>query len=242
VLRVNSDLVNLLNSVQIALVIIEGDLKIRRFTTMAERVLNLIPSDVGRPIGHLKPNIDCPDLEDVIRSVMENVVPQEREVRDLQGRWYSLLVRPYKSHDNRIDGAVLALSDIDSTKRHDIEIRAARDLAEAIIDSTREVLVVLDAELRVVALNRAFAQRFRVVPEGARGKLLYEIADGQWDIPELRSRLAEIVASDKPLDVFEVDQELASNGRRRMRLNARRVRREKGLPTLVLLAIEDVAE
>ncbi|HUE39030.1 MAG TPA: chemotaxis protein CheB, partial [Candidatus Binatia bacterium] len=96
-LRVNSDLVNLLNSVQIALVIIEGDLKIRRFTTMAERVLNLIPSDVGRPIGHLKPNIDCPDLEDVIRSVMETVVPQEREVRDLQGRWYSLLVRPYKS-------------------------------------------------------------------------------------------------------------------------------------------------
>src|SRR5262249_49431535 len=60
--RVNSDLLNLLSSVQIALVIVASDLRIRRFTPVAERILNLIPSDVGRPIGHIKPNIDCPDL------------------------------------------------------------------------------------------------------------------------------------------------------------------------------------
>src|SRR5262249_40625288 len=64
--RVNSDLLNLLASVQIAIVIVASDLRIRRFTPMAERVLNLIASDIGRPIGHIKPNIECPDLEEMI--------------------------------------------------------------------------------------------------------------------------------------------------------------------------------
>src|SRR5207253_1196200 len=73
---VNSDLLNLLSSVQVPLVIVESDLRIRRFTPMAERVLNLIPSDVGRPIGHIKPNIECPDLEDRVRRAVEHVDAQ----------------------------------------------------------------------------------------------------------------------------------------------------------------------
>src|SRR5262249_10866947 len=84
--RVNSDLLNLLGSVQIAIVIVASDLRIRRFTPMAERVLNLIPSDVGRPIGHIKPNIECPDLEQMTLEVIESVGPQEGEGRDPQGR------------------------------------------------------------------------------------------------------------------------------------------------------------
>jgi two-component system CheB/CheR fusion protein len=64
--RLNSDLMNLLASVQIGIVIVANDLRIRRFTPMAERVLNLLPGDVGRPIGHIRPNIDCPDLEEKI--------------------------------------------------------------------------------------------------------------------------------------------------------------------------------
>src|SRR5678816_2586984 len=86
--RLNSDLVNLLAGVEIAIVIVANDLRIRRFTPMAERVLNLIAADIGRPISHIKPNIDCPELEELIRAAIEHVVTQEREVRDLHGRWY----------------------------------------------------------------------------------------------------------------------------------------------------------
>ena len=114
--RVNSDLVNLLASVQIAIVIISSDLRIRRFTPMAEKVLNLIPGDLDRPIGHIKPNIDCPDLEQLILESIDSVAPVEREVRDHTGRWYSLRVRPYKSVENKIDGAVLTLFDVDVSK------------------------------------------------------------------------------------------------------------------------------
>src|SRR5262245_52837958 len=115
--RANSDLVNLLGSVEIAIVIVASDLRIRRFTPMAERVLNLIAADIGRPIGHIKPNIDCPELEQLIGDVIDRVTSREIEVRDRQGNWYSLRIRPYKNVDNRIDGAVLSLFDISATRR-----------------------------------------------------------------------------------------------------------------------------
>lgn len=117
--RVNSDLVNLLASIHVAIVIVGGDLRIRRFTPMAEKVLNLIPADIGRVIGHINPNISCPDLQQLITECIDTVTPVERDVLDGQGRWYSLRIRPYKSVENRIDGAVLALFDIDALKRDD---------------------------------------------------------------------------------------------------------------------------
>jgi two-component system CheB/CheR fusion protein len=115
--RANSDLVNLITSVDVALVMVENDLRIRRFTPKAERLLNLIASDVGRPIGHIKPNIDCPDLETLIHEAINSAVLQKREVRDQQGHPLAMQIRPYKSADNRIDGALLALFDIEAPKR-----------------------------------------------------------------------------------------------------------------------------
>ena len=115
--RVNSDLVNLLGSVQIAIVIVTNDLRIRRFTPMAERLLNLIPGDVGRPIGNIKPNIECPDLEQLCAGVVDSMTVVEREVRDRQGHRFSLRVRPYKNLENRIEGAVITLFDIEQSLR-----------------------------------------------------------------------------------------------------------------------------
>jgi two-component system CheB/CheR fusion protein len=128
--RVNSDLVNLLASVEIAIVIVDGDLRIRRFTPMAERVLNLLPADLGRPITHIKPNIDCPDLEQMIARTIDQVAPQEREVKDRQGNLYSLRIRPYKNIDNRIDGAVLSLFDFDSARKSHQTENASNDSAQ----------------------------------------------------------------------------------------------------------------
>ncbi|HEY1765255.1 MAG TPA: chemotaxis protein CheB [Opitutaceae bacterium] len=106
---VNSDLINLLASVQIAIVMVNNDLRIRRFTPMAERVLNLIATDVGRPISDIKPNITCPNLETLISESIDTMSIRESECRDRNGRLYSLRIRPYKNIDNRIDGAVIAL-------------------------------------------------------------------------------------------------------------------------------------
>lgn len=112
--RINSDLINLLSNVEIAIVMVDGGLRIRRFTPMAERILNLIPTDVGRPINHIKPNIVCPDLESIISEAAEKKTLVSRNVQDHDGHWYSMRIRPYRNAENRIDGAVLAIFEIDA--------------------------------------------------------------------------------------------------------------------------------
>ena len=103
---VNSDLINLLSAVPAAIVIVASDLEIRRFTPLAERVLNLIPTDVGRRLGDVKPNLDVEDLEDVTRKVIDTVTVRELKAADRDGRSYAVRVRPYKNLQNPIDGAV----------------------------------------------------------------------------------------------------------------------------------------
>jgi two-component system CheB/CheR fusion protein len=114
--RVNNDLVNLLSGVNIPIVMVSRDLRLRRFTPLAEKVFNLIPTDVGRPISDIKPNLPAIDLPKLITGVIDSLGPHESEVQDGQGRTYALRIRPYITHDNKIDGASIVLLDIDSIK------------------------------------------------------------------------------------------------------------------------------
>ena len=109
--QVNTDLNNLLDSVDMGIVMLGGDLRIRRFTATAARLLNLIATDIGRPLGDLKPNIDAPGLEDMILDVIRGQRPAHTLVRDRQGRGYDLRIKPYRTPDNRIDGAVMTLAE-----------------------------------------------------------------------------------------------------------------------------------
>jgi two-component system CheB/CheR fusion protein len=114
--KVNSDLSNLLSSVNIPIVMVGNDFRIRRFTPMAEKVMNLIPSDIGRPITDIKPNVKTPDLKQSIQRVIDSLEIQEFRVEDNDGRWYSMKVRPYRTLDNKIDGVVMVLLDIENRR------------------------------------------------------------------------------------------------------------------------------
>jgi two-component system, chemotaxis family, CheB/CheR fusion protein len=107
--RVNHDLGSLLSSVDIPIVMLGSDLCIRRFTPQAERAWNLVAGDVGRPIGSIKPTIDAPDLEQLLTAAIDTFSARERVVQDAEGRWYSLRVRPCRTADNKVDGAVMVL-------------------------------------------------------------------------------------------------------------------------------------
>lgn len=115
--RVNNDLINLLSGVNIPIVMVSRDLRIRRFTPLAEKVFNLIPTDMGRPISDIKPNLQVPDLAALIDGVITSLAPHESEVQDRDSHWFSLRIRPYVTLDNKIDGASVVLLDIDSIKR-----------------------------------------------------------------------------------------------------------------------------
>ena len=122
------------------------------------------------------------------------------------------------------------------------DIDDARSLAQAIVDTVREPLLVLDKELRVVAASRSFYLTFRVNRQETQGQLLYSLGDGQWDIPALRTLLGKIVPEHAVLEDYQVEQKFPNIGHRTMLLNARKVFYEDNSHTTVLLAIEDITE
>ncbi|AMV23331.1 Chemotaxis protein methyltransferase Cher2 [Gemmata sp. SH-PL17] len=115
--RVNNDLVNLLSGVGLPIVMVGRDLRIRRFTPLAEKAFNLIATDVGRPISDMKPNLRLDDFPGMIARVIDSLTPFEGEVQDGSGHWFSLRIRPYVTLDSKIDGASIVLVDVDAIRR-----------------------------------------------------------------------------------------------------------------------------
>jgi len=112
-MEVTGELNNLLASIQMPIVTVDNALTVRRATPAARDAFNILPTDIGRPLSELRPNIDVPGLEDILREVIETLGTRERKMTDKEGRHYSLRVRPYRTIDNKIDGAVLTLIDVD---------------------------------------------------------------------------------------------------------------------------------
>ncbi len=116
-MQINSDLNNLLASIQLPIVMVDNTLTVRRATPAARQAFNILQTDIGRQLHELRSNIDVPDLEDILREVIQTVSTRERRIIDKDAHEYSLRVRPYRTSDNRIDGAVITLVDIDGKKR-----------------------------------------------------------------------------------------------------------------------------
>jgi two-component system, chemotaxis family, CheB/CheR fusion protein len=234
----NNDLTNVLNSVHIPIILVGPDLRLRRFTPPATRVLSVIATDIGRPITDLTLNVAVPDLTAMVRTAIDTRQLQEREVSDHGGRWYSLRVCPYWTHAQTVDGAVILLVDISALRLALTDAKAARDYAEAIVTTVREPLVVLDDTLRVVTANPGFYQTFGTSPEQTIGRLFYELSDQAWDIPELRRMFADRDHPHGSNEALEVSRTFPQLGSRTVRIETRRI--EATHPSLTLLAIEDV--
>ena len=197
----NSDLQNLLASTQIATIFLDRELRIKSFTPTAGSVFRLITGDIGRPITDLAAQFTGLDAARDVKEVLETLTERERQLTGTGGRHYQLRILPYRTVKNVIDGVVLTFTDVTTLKEAKANQQAddARALAENVIATVREPLVVLDAELRVEAANHSFYKAFQVSPEDTRGKLFNELGDGQWDIPELRLLLGEVLPSAKAM-------------------------------------------
>jgi two-component system CheB/CheR fusion protein len=235
--RLNGDLNNLQVSINTPILVLGRDLRIRRFTPLAEKVFNLLAGDVGRPLSDLRHNLVFPGLEQFIAEAIATISAREREVRDTAGNWYVLRVRPYLTLDNQIDGAVLVLVDVNALKETERKIGEARDFAEAVIESVPP-LVILEPDLRVRSANQAFYAAFGVRPEQTEGRLIYELGNGQWNIPALRALLEEVLPRNKSFKQYEVAHDFEGIGRRTMLISGRQVESR----SCVVLSFEDISE
>jgi two-component system CheB/CheR fusion protein len=239
--QLNNDLTNLFASINIPVLMLANDLQIRRFTPTAQAIFNLIPTDIGRPFSDIRSTLDFPDLEQRIGEVIDTLQTQEQEVQTLSGYWYNIRLRPYRTTENQIDGVVIVLIDIDALKRSVATLENARNYAETIVETVQTPLVALDANFRVNKANRSFYETFEVSSSETAKFSLFELGNGQWNIPQLRSILEDILVSDIQLQNFELDHVFEQIGPKTMLLNACKLEREDRA-LMILLSIEDITE
>jgi two-component system, chemotaxis family, CheB/CheR fusion protein len=180
--QLGDDLINLLGGVNIPIIMLGNDLRIRRFTPLAERLLNLVPTDVGRPIDHIRPNLEihanggaAPDLAALIREVIDTVSLREQEVQDREGHWYSMRLRPYRTADNKIDGAVAIFIDIHALKTTQTALEELNRFSTAVMESAAALVMATDGQGRIVHFNRACQQVSGYTLEEVQGKFIWEL-------------------------------------------------------------------
>lgn len=238
----NGDLSNLLAAVDVPFLMLDNELRLRRFSEASTKLLKIQPFDVGHPVAGISGSVDISELLPLAKGVIATLHSQEREIQDQTGHWYMVSIRPYRTIDNRINGVVVAFFDIHALKCTLQAAEEARDYAEGLIETVREPLIVLDSDLRVQRATSAFYEAFHVSQAETEGRFLYDLGNGQWNIPRLREILGEALFHNQSFQDLEVDHVFPHIGRRRMRLNGKRISPDGANKRSVLLAIEDVTE
>ncbi|HEX8329056.1 MAG TPA: CheR family methyltransferase [Hymenobacter sp.] len=184
-----NDMKNLLDATEIATIFLDNDMVIKRFTPPVHRIISLMPADVGRPITHFASTLRHETMAQDVQHVLDRLVTVEANIQTTGGEWYAMRILPYRTLDNYISGAVITFTDITGLKNLEAELEASRRLAESIVETVREPLLVLDRRLRVVAISRAFAVTFGLDAAAVKGQALDELDGGLWRQPDLRQQL-----------------------------------------------------
>ena len=238
--QLNNDLLNLFGGLDIPVIMVSRDLRIRRFTPPAEALFNLIPTDVGRRISDLRPNIEVPNLTKMIGQVIDTLKTIECELRDHENRWFSLRIRPYITTENKIDGAAMAFVDITVLKQAAQDLAVSRDNAETIVETVWEPLVVLDQQLCVQRANAAFYRVFQMTFDEIDGRPFAELDHDSWGRPELLQRLRDVIPGNSRIRDYELEADFPKLGKRTVLINAHQIFWEGSGTQMILLAIEDI--
>jgi two-component system CheB/CheR fusion protein len=235
--KAQDDMRNLLNTTEVATIFLDSDLNIQSFTSAATRLFSLRDSDRGRPINEITSSLKYDGLVADAQDTLRTLKTTEKEIDSKEGKWYVLRIIPYRTQQNEITGLVLTFIDIDQRKI----LQAALHYTQNIVDTVREPMLVLDKDSKVVSANRSFYQTFRVKRSETEGRLVYELGNRQWNIPDLRKLLQEVIPQNNEFENYLVTHDFPNIGLRKMLLNARKLYDELGSQR-ILLAIEDITE
>jgi two-component system CheB/CheR fusion protein len=242
---VNNDMKNLLDSTDIPTIFLDNNLCIKRFTFHSTKVVNLISTDIGRPINHLAAKFKYEGLIEDAKEVLRTLAYRQIELQTNDGLWYQMRILPYRTTSNVIEGVVITFSDIDKLKttyekvdKLSKENQLARVYADNIIDTVRESLIILDKDLRVLSANRSFYRMFSTFREETVGKSIFTLDGNKWEIPLLRELLEEIIPKQNLFEDYEMEYDFGNEGKKKLVLNARQMFHGEKETRLILLAIQ----
>ena len=200
--RINDDLQNFIASTEIAVLFVDRELRLMRYTPFARDIFNVIHSDIGRPLLDITSKLENVDLEADISDVLQTLRPVEREVISSSGRWYLMRVLPYRTTDDRIFGAVLTFIDISQRKQAEDDFLHNRTWLRLVVDSVEDyAIMTLDAEGRIKSWNTGAEKVFGYTMDEARDRnfaMLFTEEEQASGVPqqELRSALQTGRAND----------------------------------------------
>lgn len=239
--QTNDDLYNVLAGVDNAVVIVGMDLRIRRYTRSAEKLLNLVPSDLGRSVSFLDSFLGIGAVESKVSAVIHSLSTLEDEILASNQRWYTVKVSPYKTLDHAIRGALVALIDIDVRKRVVDMTRDAGTYAARFLGAIGHPLLILDRKLRVVWANEAFLVTLQLTADETVGSPLTSLGAKEFADPDLRERVEGVFATATSLRNYETRLRTADGARQAVRVGASLIPTSGETP-LALLSVELIAE
>jgi PAS domain S-box-containing protein len=240
---------NIVETVREPLVVLNGELKILTANQSFYQTFQVLPGDtIGQFIYDLgNRQWDIPKL----RVLFEEILPHdtvlngyevEHNFNDIGRKTILLNARQIYRENIGSHIILLAMEDITKRKALEAEIQDAREYAENIVEAVREPLVVLDSDLKVLTANGSFYRTFQVLPGETVGQFIYNLGNGQWDIPKLRVLFEEILPHDTVFNDYEVEHNFDGIGRKTILLNARQIFRKNVGSHIILLAMEDITE
>ena len=238
-----NDMKNLLDATEIATIFLDNDLVIKRFTPPVHRIVSLLPADVGRPIAHFANNLRHETLVQDVQQVLDRLVTVEANIQTTRGEWFVMRILPYRTLDNYISGAVITFTDITGLKALEAELQKTSRFAESIVETMREPLLVLDPQLRVLAISQAFAELFGLNPAQAKGRSLHELDGTAWQQLALRRHLeVALQPSAEPFENFRFTADFSAAGRLTLALYGRALISHGAQTGPLLLGVQVVAE
>ncbi|WP_135435330.1 CheR family methyltransferase [Hymenobacter fodinae] len=234
-----NDMKNLLDSTELAIIFLDNSMVVKRFTPPVSRIINLLPSDVGRPILHFANNLQHSTLVDDVQLVLDRLITLESSIQTKNGEWYVMRILPYRTLDNYISGAVITFTEVTGMKRLEQELQESTRLAESIIETVREPLLALDRDLRVLTMSKAFATFFRINTEAVKGESINTLSGGAWSQPDLHRRLLKLLNNEaREFENVELEADFPEIGHRRVRLYGRRISSQGSKTDRILLSVE----
>lgn len=239
--RTLDDLFNILNSTKYPMILVGGDLRLRRFNDYANKIFRVIPTDIGRNISDIKTQIPVDNLKQIILSVIDRVQLEVLEVEQ-EGTYWSLQFIPYRTQENKIDGIILVAFDVTDRKQKEIIKNEALELYQNIVNTVSQPLLVLDEQFKIESTNNSFCKTFNIELNSIKGQNFFKINNGQWNIKDLKKSLEDIINDKKQFHEFEISRIFEHVGKKNLRLNASELTQQTIQPRQILLVIEDLTD
>lgn len=236
----NDDLSNLLSSTELATLFLDSDFRIKRFTPAATQLFNLIPSDLGRPIGNFTHRVEDPSLLDDAARVVDTLQPNVKQVCSTEGRWYIRRILPYRTESNKISGVVITFSDVTELKQAETIAQKGREFTSGIIESVVDPIVVIDSSRRILTANAAYYRCFHTSRKETEGEDLFEVVNGQWKLDAVEQRLESLKQGKTDEPPVEITFDTARHTKRVMELDATLLTGQEGGGQVFILMLHDV--